>query len=187
MPNVSPTAQYTPLAKLLHWTIAALIVTQFVLAWSADGLPLGLHKLALLTRHKNFGMTVLMLAVLRLAWRFKHPPPAPPSGMTQVDRWLANGTHTAFYVLLFAMPLSGWMMSSAKNYSVSWFGLFTWPNLLSQSDDAFIFLQSTHQVLSWTLLGITVLHIAAALKHHFWDKDTVLLRMLPFTKPEKRT
>jgi len=179
--------QYTPVAKLLHWVIAALIVTQFALAWSADDLPLGLHKLALLARHKSFGMTVLMLAVLRLAWRFANPPPELPSGMTPIETFLAKITHIAFYVLLFAMPITGWMMSSAKNYSVSWFGLFTWPNLISQSDDAFTFLRDTHEILSWTLLSIAVLHILAALKHHFWNKDNVLTRMLPFTKSERRT
>jgi cytochrome b561 len=104
--------------------------------------------------------------------------------MTWVERVLAKGTHIAFYVLLFAMPVTGWMMSSAKNYSVSWFGLFTWPNLISQSDDAFVFLQSTHEILSWALLSIVALHILAALKHHFWNKDDVLVRMLPFTKRE---
>jgi len=187
MPNGSPPVQYTAVAKTLHWLIAALIVTQFVLGWTADDLPIGLHKLALLAKHKSFGMTVLMLAVIRVVWRFRHPPPALPDGMTPIERLLAKATHWAFYGLIFVMPVSGWMMSSAKNYSVSWFGLFTWPNLISQSDDAFVFLQSTHEILSWTLFGLAVLHILAALKHHFWNKDTVLVRMLPFTKQEKRT
>jgi cytochrome b561 len=187
MPNGSPPAQYSAVAKILHWVIAALIVTQFVLGWTAGDLPLGLHKLALLARHKSFGMTILMLAMIRLVWRFMNPPPGLPDGMTPVERLLAKATHIAFYVLLFAMPLTGWMMSSAKNYSVSWFGLFTWPNLISQSDDAFVFLRGTHQILSWTLFGIAMLHIVAALKHHFWNKDNVLLRMLPFNNSEKRT
>ena len=85
------------------------------------------------------------------------------------------------------MPLTGWMMSSAKNYSVSWFGLFTWPNLISQSDDAFAFLRATHFYLSDALFAIAVLHVLAALKHHFWNKDDVLRRMLPFNKLEKRS
>jgi cytochrome b561 len=93
---------------------------------------------------------------------------------------LARGTHVAFYVLLFAMPLSGWLMSSAKNYSVSWFGLFTWPNLIGKNEGQFDFLRSTHHLLSDLLFVIAVLHVLAALKHHFWNKDDVLLRMLPF-------
>ena len=187
MPNGNPSTHYTAAAKALHWVIAALIVTQFVLANLAQDLPIGMHKLSLLARHKSVGMTILMLAILRLAWRFRNPPPALPPDMMPVERLLARGTHAAFYILLFAMPLTGWMMSSAKNYSVSWFGLFTWPNLISQSDDAFIFLRATHDYLSKALFAIAVLHILAALKHHFWNKDTVLLRMLPFTRPERHS
>jgi cytochrome b561 len=150
-------------------------------------LPLGAHKLALLARHKSFGMTVLMLAILRLLWRLKNPPPALPAGMTPLEMRLARGTHIAFYVLLFAMPLTGWTMSSAKNYSVSWFGLFTWPNLIGKNESAFDFLRSTHDTLSYVLFAVAVLHILAALKHHFWNRDNVLVRMLPFTKSERRS
>jgi cytochrome b561 len=182
MPNSPPLGRYTRVAQLLHWVIAALIVTQFALAWSAEDLPLGMHKLALLARHKSFGMTLLMLGVLRLVWRFMNPPPALPARMSPVERAAALATHGAFYFLLFAMPLSGWLMSSAKNYSVSWFGKFTWPNLIGPNEDAFSILKATHFYLSYALFTIAVLHILAALKHHFWNKDDVLLRMLPFTK-----
>ena len=184
MPNETP-ARYTAVAQLLHWVVAGLIVTQFTLAWMAEDLPLGLHKLVLLARHKSFGMTVLMLAIVRLLWRLWHAPPALPAGMTPVERFLAKITHVAFYVLLFAMPLTGWLMSSAKNYSVSWFGLFTWPNLIAQNDDAFALLKTTHFYLSDALFAIAALHVLAALKHHFWNKDDVLRRMLPFKKSEK--
>jgi cytochrome b561 len=150
-----------------------------------DGLPIGAHKLALLARHKSFGMTVLMLAILRLLWRLMHRPPELPDHMTPLERKLARATHIAFYVLLFAMPLTGWMMSSAKNYSVSWFGLFTWPNLIGKNEAAFDFLRATHDTMSVVLFSIAVLHILAALKHHFWNKDNVLLRMLPFVNSER--
>jgi cytochrome b561 len=185
MPNRASSERYTVVAQALHWLVAGLIVTQFVLAISADDLPLGAHKLALLARHKSFGMTVLMLAALRLLWRLKNSPPELPAGMTRLERMLARGTHVAFYVLLFAMPMTGWLMSSAKNYSVSWFGLFTWPNLIGKNETAFDLLRSTHHILGDILFAIAVLHILAALKHHFWNKDDVLLRMLPFTKVEK--
>jgi cytochrome b561 len=187
MPNKSSATRYSAVAQVFHWIIAALIVTQFVLAWLADDLPLGVHKLALLARHKSFGMTVLMLAILRLLWRLKNPPPTLPPGMTPIERLLARVTHIGFYVLLFAMPLTGWTMSSAKNYSVSWFGLFTWPNLIGKNEAAFDFLRSTHEILSDVLFAFAVLHILGALKHHFWNKDDALLRMLPFTKSERRS
>ena len=185
MQSQNPPARYTAVAQALHWLIAALIVTQFTLAYLADDLPIGAHKLALLARHKSFGMTVLMLAIFRLLWRLGHAPPPLPSGMTPLERMLARGTHMAFYVLLFAMPLTGWLMSSAKNYSVSWFGLFTWPNLIGKNETAFKLLLATHETLSFVLFAIAVLHILAALKHHFWDKDDVLLRMLLPAKAAK--
>jgi cytochrome b561 len=185
MPNPSTSGRYTAVAQAFHWVIALLVVTQFVLANWADGLPLGVHKLALLARHKSFGMTVLMLAILRLLWRLKHPPPELPPGMTHLERILARATHVVFYVLLFAMPMTGWLMSSAKNYSVSWFGWFTWPNLIGKNEAAFDLLRSTHHILGDALFVIATLHIVAALKHHFWTKDDVLLRMLPFVRIER--
>src|SRR5271168_2872419 len=178
--------RYSPLAQIFHWVIAGLIIVQFTLARLAEPLPLGVHKLALLARHKSVGMTILMLAVLRLLWRISHPAPPLPAGMTRWERAGAHATHWAFYVLLFAMPLTGWTMSSAKNYSVSWFGLFTWPNLISPDEHAFDLLRTTHVIMSDVLLAIAILHIVAALKHHFWNKDDVLVRMVPFTKSEKR-
>ncbi|HTV98572.1 MAG TPA: cytochrome b [Steroidobacteraceae bacterium] len=180
MPNQA--TRYGVLAQTFHWVIAALIVVQFVLAKTAMPLPLGVHKLALLARHKSFGMTVLMLAILRVLWRLRTAPPPLPAGMSRFERGAARGTHIAMYVLLFAMPLTGWMMSSAKNYAVSWFGLFTWPNLIGKSDAAFDLLRATHDTLSYVLFAVAALHIVAALKHHFWNRDDVLVRMLPFTK-----
>jgi cytochrome b561 len=190
MPSRGSTGRYGVVAQSFHWIIAALIVIQFVLANMADDLPLGVHKLALLARHKSFGMTVLMLAILRLLWRLRNPPPELPAGMTALERKLARATHAAFYVLLFAMPLTGWLMSSAKNYSVSWFGVFTWPDLIGKNEQAFELLRSTHHLLGFVLFTISILHILAALKHHFWNRDDVLIRMLPAgsqrSKTEKR-
>jgi cytochrome b561 len=187
MPNQPPPTRYSVVAQAFHWIIAALIVVQFTLAWTADDLPLGARKLAVLARHKSFGMTILMLAALRLLWRAFHRPPELPSGMTSMEKKLARATHALFYVLLFVMPLTGWMMSSAKNYSVSWFDQFTWPNLITPNEHWFEVLRTTHDTLSWLLFSVATLHILAALKHHFWNKDDVLRRMLPFTKTEKRS
>jgi cytochrome b561 len=187
MPMQAVPHRYTVVAQTLHWVIAALIATQFTLAWMADDLPLGMHKLALLARHKSFGMTLLMLGVLRLTWRLFNPAPPLPEDTSKIETFLARATHIAFYVFLFAMPLTGWLMSSAKNYSVSWFGLFTWPNLIGPDDHRFEVLKETHDVLSNVLFAIVILHVLAALKHHFWNKDDVLKRMLPFTKTENRS
>src|SRR5476649_3061124 len=98
MPNQGSPTRYTAVAQGFHWVIAALIVTQFTLAWLADDLPVGVHKLALLARHKSFGMTVLMLAVLRLLWRLFNRPPELPAGMSRTEIFLAKGTHALFYI-----------------------------------------------------------------------------------------
>jgi cytochrome b561 len=185
MPNAVAKTRYDAIAQAFHWVIVALIVTQFALAWTADDLPLGLHKLVLLARHKSFGMTILMLAMLRVAWRLANPPPPLPHGMSNLERRLAHVTHFALYALLFAMPLTGWLMSSAKNYTVSWFGLFAWPNLIGKNEDSFKALRETHELLSDVLIAVVALHTLAALKHHFWNKDDVLKRMLPFKKAER--
>ena len=187
MPNPGSAARYGAVAKGFHWLIAALVATQFTLAWMADDLPLGMRKLALLARHKSFGMTILILAVLRLSWRLFHRPPDLPAHMPELERLVARCAHVLFYAFLFAMPLTGWLMSSAKNFSVSWFGFFTWPDLIGPNERAFDLLKATHDTLSWLLLATAILHILAALKHHFWDKDDVLLRMLPFIKSESRS
>jgi cytochrome b561 len=179
--------RYTSMAQALHWLIALLIVVQFVLARMAAHLPLGARKLALLAEHKSFGMTVLVLLVVRFAWRLKNRPPPLPANMHRVERFLARFTHVSFYVLLIAMPLSGWLMSSAKNYSVSWFGVFSWPNLIGPGETAFSFFRTLHHLLSDLLFAIASLHIIAALKHHFWNKDDVLVRMLPDLRWENKS
>jgi cytochrome b561 len=187
MPNQSTPTRYSAVAQGFHWLVAILIVLQFALGWTAEELPLGARKLARLDWHKSFGMTILMLAVLRLLWRLFNRPPELPSGMSTLEKKLARATHVLFYVLIFVMPLTGWMMSSAKNYSVSWFHQFTWPNLIGPNEQAFDLLRTTHDTLSWLLFALALLHILAALKHHFWNKDDVLKRMLPFTKSEKQS
>jgi cytochrome b561/polyisoprenoid-binding protein YceI len=177
------TSRWGAVSQLLHWTIVALIVVQFVLADIADDLPLGMQKLKVLARHKSFGITILALAVIRLLWRRMNPVPTLPSGLRPYERVLARVTHDGLYVLLFAIPLSGWTMSSAKNYHVSWFNQVQLPDLVPVSKPLFEFLLATHQILTTLVLpAFVALHVAAALKHHFFLKDTVLKRMLPFSK-----
>jgi cytochrome b561 len=184
----SPAAvvRYGAVAQALHWLIAALVVVQFVLAYSASDLPLGIARLVLMARHKSVGMTILMLSVARLTWRWRNPPPPLPATMRPIEQRLAHLAHGAFYVLLLTMPLCGWLMSSAKNYSVSWFGLFTWPDLVGKSEPLFRAMRGLHDSLSFVLLTLAVLHVLAALRHQFWQKDDVLLRMLPSGKGRRQ-
>jgi cytochrome b561 len=182
MPIRNTTARWGSIAQLLHWAIVVLIVTQFVLASIAEELPLGMAKLAMLARHKSVGITILGLAIIRLAWRVANPTPLLPNTLKPWERVAAHVTHYGLYVLLFAMPITGWIMSSARNFPVSWFNLFQLPDLVAPNRPLYDVMHSVHAVLAFTLVAVAALHIGAALKHHFFLKDDVLRRMLPFTK-----
>jgi cytochrome b561 len=168
------------IAQLLHWTIVVLIIVQFTLAALAADLP-PLKKLGMLARHKSVGITILALAILRLAWRWLNPTPPLPETLKPYQRLLARGTHALMYMLLFAQPLSGWMMSSARGFPVSWFGFFQLPDLVPKNRALYEALLTTHGTLAVLLGAVVTLHAAAALAHHFMFKDDVLRRMLPFT------
>jgi cytochrome b561 len=167
------------LSKALHWLIVLLIINQWWIAQRAEDLK-GLAKLETLTLHKSLGMTILMLAVLRLVWRLMNPTPDLTAETKPWERTLAKISHVLLYALIFAVPLSGWMMSSARNFPVSWFKLFQFPDLVAPADQTFRFMQDAHFLLFGALVCVALLHIAGALKHHFFDKNDVLKRMLPF-------
>jgi len=171
--------RYGAIAQLLHWLVVALIITQFLLALKAESLSPGPAKIAVLAQHKSFGMTIFGLAVIRLVWRLFNPVPPMPVGPPQWQRAVAHVSHGALYTLIMITPLFGWMMSSARNFPVSWFGLFTFPDLIQPDKPKYEFFHEAHEVLAFTLLAIALVHAFAALKHHFVDRDDVLRRMLP--------
>jgi cytochrome b561 len=177
--------RYGAVTQVLHWAIVALIIVQYVLAQRADALR-GLAKVAPLAQHKSFGMTILFLVLLRLIWRWLNPVPKTPSTMPRWQRIASHASHYGLYALLFAAPLLGWMMSSARNFPVSWFGLFTLPDLVAPNRPLYDFLHEAHEVCAKMIFALALVHAAAALKHHFIDKDNVLRRMLPLRlKPER--
>ena len=182
MPLRNTTARWGWLAQTFHWLVVAGVITQFVVINMAEKLPLGGEKFALIVRHKSVGITILMLATLRLVWRWLNPTPTLPGTLKPYERWLAHATHWGLYALLFAMPLTGWMMSSARNYPVSWFGLFQLPDMVAPDRGLYDALHETHETLAVVLIAVAALHVLAALKHHFFLKDDVLRRMLPFTR-----
>ena len=172
--------QYSNIAKFFHWLIAGLIVSQYVLAElseRAEHQQKILEQLALLANHKSIGMTILILAILRIGYRLSHPAPALPSSMAKWQIKASNLSHWLLYGALFALPISGWLMSSAKSYSVSWFNLFSFPDLVSANESLADFFHQIHHTLAEALFVLALLHIAAAIKHHLIDKDTVLSRM----------
>ena len=169
--------RYSPLAQTLHWVVVALIVGQWALAEVAADVESKVLALALLALHKSFGMTVLMLAVVRLVYRFSSVQPALPSAMPSWQKKAADCLHAALYLLIFLLPLSGWLGSSAASYSVSWFNVFVFPNLVAADDSLKTFFFVVHE-WSWrTLCAIALIHILAAFKHQFVDKDSILSKM----------
>jgi cytochrome b561 len=127
--------------------------------------------------HQSVGLTILTLAVLRLSWRLVDRTPPWPTGMAGYERAIARLTHAGFYVLLFALPLTGWLLSSAEGDAVHYFDLFQLPPLRTGTDGDE--LEDLHEVLFNVLLALTALHVLGALKHHFWNRDHVLRSMLP--------
>jgi cytochrome b561 len=175
-------ARWGHVSQFLHWLIVALIIVQVTLGNIASDLPVGVKKLAMFARHKSVGITILGLAVLRLLWRWLNPTPALPTTLKPYERTLAGLTHFGLYLLLFAMPLTGWMMTSARGFPVSWFGFWQLPDFVPKNDTLYNVMKETHDTLALLLYAIVFVHVAAALKHHFLLKDNVLRRMLPFTK-----
>jgi len=174
--------RYTGVAITLHWLIAAAILCTFLLAQYMTGLQLSPAKLKLYSYHKWIGVTIFLLVLIRLAWRVSHRPPPPPASMPAWQRSAASIAHLFLYVLTLAVPLSGWLMSSASGFQVVYLGQFPIPDLLPKNKDMADQLKQLHEGLNWLMLLVVALHVAAAVKHHLVDRDDVLKRMLPFVK-----
>ena len=168
---------YTPVAKGLHWLMAVLILGLLALGIYMSDLPLSPQKLTLYSWHKWFGVTVFLLVWLRLAWRVTHRPPALPGTLSAPMRLAAHAGHAALYGLMIAIPLSGWLMSSAKGFQTVWFGVLPIPDLLGRDRELGDLLQQVHKLLNLLLMLTLAGHVAAALWHHFVLKDDTLRRM----------
>lgn len=173
------TARYTPIAQAFHWTLALLLVGLVSLGLYMHELPLSPLKLQLYSYHKWAGVTVFLLVLARLAWRWTHRPPPLPAGTAALVRIASSIAHSLLYLLMVAIPLSGWLMSSAKGVQTVWFGVLPIPDLLGKDADLGERLADLHEALNFTLMGLVAIHVAAALKHHFIDGDGLLHRMWP--------
>lgn len=181
MSNTTTTSEYTVTARFLHWLVAGLIVVQVILAKLAENTDSQVRELALLANHKSVGITILALATVRIVWRLLHRPPPLPA---QMPRWQVTASHIShwsLYLLLFLVPVTGWLMSSASAYSVSWFNLFQLPDFVAPNPDLKDILEETHELLAKILIVIASLHVLAALKHAIVDKDGVFSRMATAT------
>ncbi|MFA5172058.1 MAG: cytochrome b [Sulfuriferula sp.] len=179
------THRYTYPAIALHWLMALLMIATFPLGLYMSDLPLSPHKLQLYAYHKWIGMVILMLLVLRVFWRVTHRPPAFVAGLPRWQVLAAHTVHVALYGLMLAVPLSGWLMSSALGFQVVLFGVLPVPDLIGADKALGHTLKSVHELLNYGLLTMLVLHVGAALQHHFMLRDDTLRRMLPFLGARK--
>lgn len=184
-------ARYTSVAIGLHWLIAFLILAQIAGGLYMHNLPNGPDKFELYQLHKSFGITILSLSILRLAWRLTHPTPGLPEGMKNWERTAARVTHFGFYALMIGVPLGGWALVSASPLADSvptlLFGVIPWPHMpffggVEDRKALAEIIAEMHEYGAFTILGLFALHVAAALKHHFVNKDGVLGRMIPFLR-----
>jgi cytochrome b561 len=175
--SVSVGDHYTRTAITLHWVIAALIACGFGLGWTMTHLTASPLRLLLINWHKSVGISVLCLATLRTGWRLRNPPP-PLVRMPAWQRLAARSSHAALYLLLFALPLAGWASSNAAGHPVVYFGVVHLPALVPKDAHLAKSFGIAHSALGIFLLLLIVVHIVAALKHHFIERDATLEQML---------
>lgn len=173
------TPVYTNTAIRLHWLMTVMIIGLFGLGIYMHDLPLSPTKLQLYSWHKWIGVTVFVLALIRILWRFGHRPPELPAHMQDWEKLLAHAAHFALYFLMLAVPLSGWLMSSAKGFQTVWFGVLPLPDLLDKNEELGELLEKAHFALNLIFAATIFAHLAAAYKHHLIDKDDVMARMIP--------
>lgn len=179
MPLRSTDAGWGALVRAFHWAIALLIVVQAVIGLTMVQLAVTPEKVRVFALHKSIGLTILALVLLRIAWRLSERRPVDPPAMPRWQRRAAQLAHLALYVLIVAIPLSGWWFNSASNAPLTWFGMFQVPSLTGGyapfwKPRALL----VHQALFWLLVALVALHVGAALWHHFRRRDEVLRRML---------
>ena len=180
MAQNSAGAGYTGMAKLLHWLIVALLIVQFIIAWTMPHIGRNTPMTTLISLHFSFGTLILLVAIVRLAWRATHGEPAPEDGLPPWQLHSARAVHWLIYLLLFVVPVLGWINASWRGYPVSLFGLYELPKLIAQRAAGWRWTGDVHGLLAnYLMLALVGLHVAAALYHHFIRRDGVLQRMLP--------
>jgi cytochrome b561 len=179
--QVAARSTYSRVAIILHWTIALLMIGNLIGGLTHDWVPK--ESMALVMGiHKASGITILALSLVRLLWRLGHRPPPLAATLRRWEVGLAHATHWIFYVLMIALPMTGWLMTSAgsRKWPLSWFGLFDIPYLPVAQDKGFAdSMGAAHEIAGYLMLGLVVMHVAAAIKHHMIDRDNTVERMLP--------
>ena len=181
-PTLRTSTRYTPTAVLLHWLLALAIIGAFGVGLYMTGLSMSPQRLKLYNWHKWAGVTILALSALRLLWRLTHRPPADLP-MPAWQRIAAHATHHGLYLLFFAVPLVGWAYSSAAGFPIVWFGVLPLPDFVPVDKALAEAIKPWHGYLAYALAALVLMHVAAALKHHFIDRDGLLSRMSLTRRP----
>jgi cytochrome b561 len=172
-------SRYSRVAMWFHWIIAGLIVTNLVIGLTHEGFDRS-TRAVVMTLHKSIGLTVLLLSLGRLAWRLGHRPPAFDPLMKHWEVLLARTVHSLFYVLMIALPLSGWLLSSSSGRATNFFWLATVPALpISQSDQSHELWEASHMLLGFSMIGLLFLHLAGVAKHQLEGHRHMIGRMAP--------
>ncbi len=171
-------SQYGVVAKGFHWLLFMMLTFSIVAGNFLADMPKGAEKLEAAGMHKSFGAIILTLIFLRLFWRLLNVQPGHPEGITAIQSRLASAMHWALYLLMFAQPLSGILMTQSAGYPISFFGLFEFPVLLDKDKSLAEFFRSAHGIIWMILAGAVLGHVSAALHHHFIKKNGVLKKML---------
>jgi cytochrome b561 len=173
-------SRYGFVAKALHWLIVIGIVAQYLLAEAQGDERGSAGTMTSMDWHVSIGVTLLALALVRVLWSASNTTPELPASMRRFERLLAAGGHIALYALLFAIPVSGWLLTSVEGEALRIFGWFDLPALVpAGTEEREHLVEEVHEILFNALFAIAVLHVLAALKHQFIDRDGVLKRMLP--------
>ena len=173
-----PRNRYSTVSLLLHWVTAALVLAQILLitAAEAEGSNRGLWMML----HKSGGITILVLTLARIGWRIANPAIPLPDDLPRWQKLFARATHVLFYVVLLALPLTGWLAGSAVGRGFDYYGLFAFPLLpVGGGRETAGLLMDIHRALPKLLYVLLALHVIGALKHQFLDRDNVLHRMIP--------
>jgi cytochrome b561 len=170
--------QYGTTAKVFHWLIVALLLVQYLIGWLMPDLHRDMKPGVPMTFHASIGSTILILIVLRLAWRLTHPV-APESSLPAWQRLSSEAAHWLLYALVLATAITGWLFASFRGWSMSFFYLAPMPMLGSDNAEAGKVIDGLHQAMEWSLLVMIGMHVAVALVHLFIYRDRIMQRMLP--------
>jgi cytochrome b561 len=172
---------YATTSKILHWLIASIVILMLAFSFFLEDVPKSSQALAYMI-HKSCGLTVLALMIPRILWLLHRGRPDLPKTVPRWEKLLSLTVQYSFYICLFAMPLSGWIMSCASDHTPQWFGLIALPFPgITPDQELADWMGEAHEAIAWILIGLLFLHVSGALKHHFLDKDQILRRMSFFS------